>query len=140
MFDAESSDIRDLRPDTSSSLDTTTTFDGDLDTALAAFPSPPKSTVTSPTTVSSFDTSPTTSFVARTLAEPKKVAIPCAQLNVFADTDRLGSDAERTVSVAIEIVGGVTPIDAAAGDKPVPHIGLDVAVVVDNSWVLTKID
>ena len=115
-------------------------FDDDLDRALAAFPSPPKSTLTSPTTKSSFETSDITSSTARTLFEPRKVAIPCAQLNVFADTDRLSSDGGKTVSVAIEIVGGVTPIDVAAADKPLPHIGLDVAVVVDNSWVLINID
>ena len=121
------------RPETPSSLDMAMTLDGDLDTTLAAFPSPPKSSVTFPTTLSSFETSRTTSFTARTLAEPRKVAIPCAQLKVFADTDRLGSDGGRTVSVAIEITGGVTPIDAAAGGKPLSHIGLDVAIVIDNS-------
>ena len=138
MSDAEPSDFSELRPEaTSSRLDTATKFDGDLDTALAAFPSPPKSTVTSPATVSSFETSRTTSVATRTLAEPRKVAIPCAQLNVFADTDRLSSDGGQTISVAIEITGGVTPIDVAAGDKPSSHVGLDVAIVVDNSWVLT---
>ena len=74
------------------------------------------------------------------LAEPRKVAIPCAQLNIFADTDRLGSDGGQTVSVAIEIMGGVIPIDAAAGDKPLPHIGLDVAVVIPVRTLMEDVD
>lgn len=130
------SEAHEQRPETSSSMNTDMAFDADLDIALAAFPSPPKSTVTSPTTISSFETSRTTSSTARTLTEPKNVAIPNAQLNVLAETDELGSEGGQTILVAVEVVGGVTPMDAAAGEKPLPSVGLDVVIVIDNSWVI----
>ena len=119
-----------------SSVETAATFDGDLDSALAAFPTPPKSAVTSPLTLSSFESSRTGSLINRTLVEPRNVALASAQLNVLPEIDRLGIDAGRSVLVAVEIVGGVTPIEDIL--SPVSSIlrPLDVAIVIDNSCVV----
>ena len=124
------------RSRTSSSVDTAATFDGDLDSALAAFPTPPKSAVTSSTTLSSFESSRRASLINRTLAEPRNVALASAQLNVLPEIDRLGIDSGQSVLVAVEIVGGVAPIE----DIPTPVLPilkpLDVAIVIDNSCVV----
>ena len=124
------------RSGTSSSVDTAATFDGDLDSALAAFPTPPKSAVTSPTALSSFESSRTASLINRRLVEPRNVALASAQLNVLPEINRLESDGGRSVLVAVEIVGGVTPIE----DIPSPVSSvlkpLDVAIVIDNSCVV----
>ena len=119
-----------------SSVETAATFDGDLDSALAAFPTPPKSAVTSPLTLSSFESSRTASLINRTLVEPRNVALASAQLNVLPEVDRLGIDAGRSVLVAVEIIGGVTPIEDIL--SPVSSIlkPLDVAIVIDNSCVV----
>lgn len=123
----------------SSSVETAATFDYDLDVALAAFPTPPKSTVTSPTTVSSFETSRTSSPSARTFTEPKNVAIPSAQLNVISDVDRLGVDGGRSVLVAVEIVGSTTLIQDVPGEMQSTVTSLDVAIVIDNSCVVSRV-
>ena len=122
------------RSGTSSSFDTAVAFGGELDLALAAFPTPPKSTATSPTTTSSLEHSRTASFAARTLLEPRKAVIPCAQINVLPENDSLGSDGRRRpVLVAIEVVGSVAPVELVPSQIPLPIIGLDVAIVIDNS-------
>ena len=124
------------RSGTSSSAETAATFDGDLDSALAAFPTPPKSAVTSPTALSSFESSRTASLINRSLVEPRNVALASAQLNVLPEINRLGSDGGRSVLVAVEILGGVTPIEDIP--SPVSSIlkPLDVAIVIDNSCVV----
>ena len=124
------------RSRTSSSVGTAAAFDGDLDSALAAFPTPPKSAVTSPTTLSSFESSRRASLINRTLAEPRNVALASAQLNVLPEIDRLGTDSGQSVLVAVEIVGGVAPIEDIP--SPVSSIlkPLDVAIVIDNSCVV----
>ena len=127
------------RSGTSSSVETAAAFDYDLDVALAAFPTPPKSTVTSPTTASSFETSRTTSPSLRTLIEPKNVAIPSAQLNVISDVDRLGVDGGRSILVAVEIIGGTTLIRDVPGEMQSTFTGLDVAIVIDNSYVVSQV-
>lgn len=122
------------RSGTSSSVETAAAFDCDLDVALAAFPTPPKSTVTSPTTASSFETTRITPPTARTLTEPREVAISSAQFNLISEIDRVGADGGRSVLVAIEIIGGVAPIEDAPSQIPSFFTGLDVAIVIDNSW------
>lgn len=127
------------RSGTSSSVEMAAIFDYDLDVALAAFPTPPKSTVTSPTTASSFETSRTTFPSLRTLTEPRNVAIPSAQLNVISDVDRLGVDGGRFVLVAVEIVGRTTLIQDVPGEMQPTFTGLDVAIVIDNSCVVSQV-
>ena len=124
------------RSRTSSSVETAATFDGDLDSTLAAFPTPPKSAVTSPTTLASFESSRTASLINRTLVEPRNVALASAQLNVLPEIDRLGIDAGGSVLVAVEIVGGVTPIEDILSPVSSTLNQLDVAIVIDNSYVV----
>ena len=72
----------------------------------------------------------------RTLAEPRNVALASAQLNVLPEIDRLGIDAGRSVLVAVEIVGGVTPIEGILSPVSLILKALDVAIVIDNSYVV----
>ena len=117
------------RSGTSSSKETAATVDVDLDTALAAFPTPPKSTVASPTTVSSFETSRIGSLKARSLlTEPKCVALSCAHLNVVCESDRLDPEGGKSLLVAVEIVGGTRPIEDGSTAVPPPFAALDVAI------------
>ncbi|KAL8793446.1 MAG: hypothetical protein Q9195_003929 [Heterodermia aff. obscurata] len=121
------------RPGASSSLGTAAIFDGDLDSALAAFPTPPKSAMTSPTTLSSSESSRTTSLISRTLVEHRNATLASAQLNVLPEIGSLGIDDGQSVLVAVEVVGVVTPLDDVL--SPVSSIlkPLDVAIVIDNS-------
>ena len=133
MAPLKSSQAPSSRPMTSSSLESNMTFDYDLDVALAAFPSPPKSTVTSPTTVSSFESTRMASSLARTLVGPRTGVMPCAQLNVLPEADRLGSEGDQTVLVAVDIVGTVAPTAPQPNPAVQRVFGLDIAVVIDNS-------
>jgi len=97
------------RPSTASSIGTISTFGGNLELALAAFPTPPTSTVTSPTTLASFETSRTTATPARRRVQPTNNAIPGAQLNLLPEIDQLSLDDGKSVFVAVEITGIVGP-------------------------------
>jgi len=120
------------RPSTASTIKTVSTFGGNLEIALAAFPTPPTSTVTSPTTLSSFETSRTTSTPARRLVQPTINAISGAQLNLLPEIDQLSLDAGKSVFVAVEITGAVGPMEGSY-DISVRPKGLDVAVVIDST-------
>lgn len=131
----DTGDIEDFggpRPSTASSIGTVSTLGCNLELALAAFPTPPTSTVTSPTTLSSFDTSRTTSTPARRLVHPSNNAIPGARLSLLPEIDQLSLDTGESVFVAVEIAGIVGPMDESYDISARPK-GLDVAVVVDST-------
>lgn len=120
------------RPSTASSIGTASTLGCNLELALAAFPTPPTSTVTSPTTLSSFDTLRTTSTSARRLVQPTNNAIPGAQLSLLPEIDQLSLDTGKSVFVAVEIAGIVGPMDKSCDISARPK-GLDVAVIIDST-------
>ena len=120
------------RSGTASSIETMSTLGGDLELALAAFPTPPKSTVTSPTTISSFETSRTTAGSPRRLVQPANVAISGARLNLLPEIDQLSFDSGQSMFVAVEITGDAAPIDKTC-DFLSHSKGLDVAVVIDGT-------
>ena len=120
------------RPASSSSVETASTFTGDIDLALAAFPTPPKSTVTSPTTISSFETSRAGFVASRLCSRPPNVAVPSVQLNVIPEVDKLSVGDGQTLFVAVEITGDVGVIDQPCDTAPQAK-ALDVAIVIDSS-------
>lgn len=131
----DTEDIEDFggpRPSTASSIGTVSTLGFNLELALAAFPTPPTSTVTSPTTLSSFDTSRTTSTPARRLVQPTNIAVPGARLILLPEIDQLSLDTGKSVFVAVKIAGIVGPMDESYDVSAHPK-GLDVAVVVDST-------
>lgn len=89
------------RPSTASSMETISTLGADLELALAAFPTPPKSAVTSPTTVSSFETSRTEPRPLRRLVQPSNVVIASATLRLFPELDHLSLERDRSMFVAV---------------------------------------
>lgn len=120
------------RPSTASSIDTISTLGGNLEHALAAFPTPPTSTVTSPTTLSSFETSRTLPMSPRRLVQPPNNAIPGAELTLIPEIDQLSLDAGKSVFVAIEVTGTVGSMDWSS-ETPARPRALDVAVVIDST-------
>ena len=120
------------RPASASSAETASTFAGGIDLALAAFPTPPKSTVTSPTTMSSFETTSAGSVVSRVLSRPPNVAVPSVQLAVIPEFNELELGCGQSLFVAVEITGDVGVIDRVSDVVPQAK-GLDVAIVIDSS-------
>ena len=116
----------------SGSIETISTLGVDLEQALAAFPTPPVSTVTSPTTISSFETSRTASGPSRKLVQPTNVATAGAELGLLSETTELSLDSGQSVFVAVEVTGNVNPMDKTC-DAPSQPKGLDVAVIIDGT-------
>lgn len=122
------------RSSTRSSIETISTLGPNLELALAAFPTPPVSAVTSPTTVSSFETSRTALRVPRKLVQPTNTTMVGAELTLLPETEQLSLDGGQTVFVAVDVAGEVNPIDGRS-EAPLPSKGLDVAVVIDSTCV-----
>ena len=116
----------------SGSIETISTLGVDLEQALAAFPTPPVSTVTSPTTISSFETSRTASGPSRKLVQPINVATAGAELDLLSETNELSLDSGQSVLVAVEVTGKFNPMDKTC-DAPSDPKALDVAVIIDGT-------
>ena len=116
----------------SGSIETISTLGVDLEQALAAFPTPPVSTVTSPTTISSFETSRTASGPSRKLVQPINVATAGAEVGLLSETNELSLDSGQSVFVTVEVTGTVNPTDKTCDAASHPK-GLDVAVVIDGT-------
>lgn len=117
------------------SMSSSGTYGGsDLDNTLAAFPSPPKSTFTSPTTDRSSESSRIHSQVFRNLCHPEDVCLLGAEINITPENDQLSHVADQTILVAIEMKA---TLNASIGHHETlsQHNGLDIAVIIDNSYV-----
>ena len=103
----------------------------DLESAIAAFPTPPTSSGTSPRpseTLRGTFGSPT----YRSLRTPENASIMGADLKMTAEFDELDFNNGDSMLVAIDIEG-VTNSTASGQDLWSQHVGLDVVVIVDNS-------
>lgn len=118
------------RSDTISSIENESILGGDLDTVIAAFPTPPSSSVTSPTTLASPEISQIDWVTA--LRKPEDVPVIGAELSIIPELSKLRSDDGQSMYVAIEIIGVVAPLATTYG-MPLSSQRLDVAVIIDNS-------
>lgn len=118
------------RSDTISSIENESILGGDLDTVIAAFPTPPSSSVTSPTTLASPEISRMSWVTA--LRKPEDVPVIGAELSIIPELLKLSSNGGQSMYVAIEIAGVVAPLATTYGTPVNPH-RLDVAVIIDNS-------
>ena len=102
----------------------------DLDVALAAFPTPPTSNVTSPATDRSLESIELQPQTYRDLCMPRPDVALAAELRIIPYRDHHKSD--RSTLVAIEI--STTINRGSLDDNPqVQRNAVDVAVVIDNS-------
>lgn len=113
-----------------STVDTDSSIDTDLQTALDAFPEPPISNLTSPTDLTSFEHAQHDARAYRILRTPSDIAVVRPEVTITPEAEALTANANQTMHIAVQI-GAVTeamtkiPYDRA--------YGLDVAVVIDNS-------
>lgn len=115
-----------------SSKETDISNDSDLGHALAAFPTPPTSSDTSPRPSETIPISPPASQRHRILRTPEDACIMGAELKLTAECDELTSDGGNSILVAVDIEGAMNST-ANGQDLWSQHIGLDVVVVIDNS-------
>ena len=118
------------RSETISSIGTESILGGDFDTVLAAFPTPPSSNVTYPTTLTSSETSRID--WATTLRKPDDVPVVGAELTMTPELSKLTSDGGQGMYVVVEIKGAVSPLETAYEALLDPP-KLDIAVIIDNS-------
>ena len=118
------------RSDTMSTVGTESVLGGDFDTVLAAFPTPPSSSRTSPTTLTSSETSKVDWMP--TLRKPRDVPVVGAELNMTPELLKLSSDTGQSMYVSVE-VKGVVNSPATTRENALDSQRLDVAVVIDNS-------
>ena len=138
--DTKMSDLRTKGPETMGHLGRTSESSGEVDlstnspiqSALAAFPTPPTSSGTS-----SRGSDPLPSFQAepqpyRNLPQPGKATIMGAELRLTAERDELDSECGDSMLVAIDIAGTLN-LTAKEQNLWSQHTGLDVVVIIDNS-------
>lgn len=101
--------------------------------ALAAFPSPPISNATSPTTAGSPNSRPSImSKRFRELCRPADAVLMGAELTMTPEYDQLSSEKGRSMLVSLDIKGS-TNSTSSVQDVWSQHTGLDIVVVIDNS-------
>ena len=106
----------------------------DLESALAAFPTPPTSSGTSPRPSETLRGTPFTSRTYRSLRTPEDASIMGAELKMTAEFDELDFDKGDSMLIAIDMEGS-TKSTASGQDLWSQHVGLDVVVIIDNSSV-----
>lgn len=126
---SNSSDRYPLRQ-TDSGTRTQTYCENDLHRAQAAFPTPPASNPTSPTTGSFTSQSRPERF--RDLCTPANAVLMGAELKLTPEYDQLSSGHGRGMLVSLDI-RGITNSTSSVQDVWSEHTGLDVVVVIDNS-------
>lgn len=111
---------------------TDTCSGSDLDGALSAFPTPPTSNDTSPTTISARQSSIPTPPPFRILRKPETSAIMGPQLEVTPEYEEMNAKNGETMLVAIDIQGA---LNATTSGQNLwnTEVGLDVVVIIDNS-------
>ncbi len=111
---------------------TETGSDSECDNALSAFPTPPRSYHTAPTSAASTRSSRPPSQRYRNQRKPEHAAVMGAQLTLTSEYDELDSDDGKTMLVAID-VQGVLNTTISGQNLWSQHTGLDVVVIIDNS-------
>lgn len=114
------------------SVETETGTDSECDNALSAFPTPPRSYYTAPTSAGSRRSSRPSSERYRNLRKPEYAAIMGAQLTLTSEYDVLDFDDGKTMLVAID-VQAVLNTTISGQNLWAQHTGLDVVVIIDNS-------
>ena len=114
------------------SSETDTGSDSEWDNALSAFPTPPRSYYTAPTSAASTRSSRPPSHRYRNLRKPEHATVMGAQLTLTSEYDELDCDDGKTMLVAID-VQGVLNTTISGQNLWSQHTGLDVVVIIDNS-------
>ena len=112
--------------------ETETGSDSECDNALSAFPTPPRSYHTAPTSAGSRRSSLPSSERYRNLRKPEHAATMGAQLTLTSEYDVLDFDDGKTMLVAID-VQVVLNTTISGQNLWSQHTGLDVVVIIDNS-------
>ncbi|KAL8841885.1 MAG: hypothetical protein Q9170_000758 [Blastenia crenularia] len=113
-----------------STADTYSSLESDLETALDAFPEPPLSNLTSPTETSSFEHNQHDTRLCRVLCPPSEIVIVQPEVTIIPEVETMDINASQSMYVAVEIeVGAKTPMNVPYAQT----CGLDVAVIIDNS-------
>ena len=112
--------------------ETDTGSDSEWDNALSAFPTPPRSYYTAPTSAASTRSSRPPSQRYRNLRKPEHATVMGAQLTLTSEYDELDSNDGKTMLVAID-VQGVLNTAISGHNLWSQHTGLDVVVIIDNS-------
>ena len=115
-----------------SSAETNTSNDSRFEAALAAFPTPPTSSGSSPRPHSGVPITQVTTQRHRRICTPEHASIMGAQLLVTAEHDDLTYEDGNNVLVAIDVKGAMNPLSAGQNVWS-QHTGLDIVVIVDNS-------
>ena len=114
------------------SIETETGSRSECDNALSAFPTPPRSYSTAPTSAGSRISSCPSSERYRNLRKPEHAAKMGAQLTLTSEYDILDFDDGKTMLVAID-VQAVLNTTISGQNLWSQHTGLDVVVIIDNS-------
>ena len=118
------------RADMIPSTTTESYLGSDFDTVIAAFPTPPSSSIASPTTSASYETSRLD--WAAILQKPEEASVLGVELRLTSELSKLSSDSGQSMFVTIEVKGALnvpnTPCEALTNVQ-----GLDIAVIIDNS-------
>ncbi|KAL8731278.1 MAG: hypothetical protein Q9166_003502 [cf. Caloplaca sp. 2 TL-2023] len=101
-----------------------------LETALSEFPEPPVSTLTSPTTISTFEHAPPSIQAYRKLYAPGDIAVLRPEVSITPEFDGVNSNRDQSLHVAVETSAVVGTTRKSQDDG---FHGLDVAVIIDNS-------
>ena len=111
---------------------TDTCSGSDLDSALSAFPTPPTSNNTSPTTTSARQYSIPAPPPFRILRKPEASATMGPQLTVTPEYEEMNAKNGETMLVAVDIQGA---LNATTSGQNLwnTEVGLDVVVIIDNS-------
>ena len=123
------------RSDTVSSIASDSATSSELERTLLLFPTPPNSNVTSPTTLGSHEQRASLEGACsnhRVLCDLNQNIIMAAEVNVTAESERLWSDSEQTVLLAIELKGVLCLPKGGIGAS-VQSKALQVVVIIDNS-------
>ena len=106
---------------------------GNIDGVLAAFPTPPKSYATSPTTTEgSFETSRSRTQVYKELSRPQSVPALAAELRIVPEFDQISFENSDSMFIAIDIRAALTA-QIWQSDSGIRPADLDVVAIIDNS-------
>lgn len=114
----------------SSSTNTSSSRRSDLAETIAAFPSPPRSSMTSFTRTNSSNRG----SQIRTqvyISPPEESPIATARLSMTPETEILEDDGRRSLFVAVDVEGIVPALENTAAS--LPRSRLNVAIIIDNS-------
>lgn len=105
----------------------------ELDGALSAFPTPPKSNNTLPTIATSRQSSIPPSPRFCNVRRPEVATIMGPQLEVTSEYEEINARNGKTMMVAIDIEGALNTTTTSGQNLWNREVGLDVVVIIDNS-------